>query len=333
MLLTTRTKSAQMKVHVPPEYSAARLRIVCATDLSSKSDFAVQRAVSLCEALDAQLMLLHVVGEELPMRLAGRRAERARTALQWQAKHLSGLRFAPELSVRIGRPSRTIARAAREWSADMVVLGSHRRRVDADLLSWSTAEHIAHRAQRPVLVVNTEAAREYCGVTFVAGKAIERFVHLADRFDFLDAAHLAVVPRLGALDAALQKAATVLSKAGERIDPALKLRWHRRSQTLIEEAGLHLLGVEIVSERPTARSLLARINQARHPQLLVAGIDRRDLFTRSLSRMTALLALRTRACDVLIASKSCARQMRAVSHFQLSDGMYEGAQGWPGTAR
>lgn len=314
MLFAARTPVHRASVHVVPSYSAARPRILCATDLSSRSEHAIQRALRVCDAVDGQLMLLHVVGDDVPMRLAGRRAERAHTALRWQVKHLRDLKHVPDVSVRIGHPYNTIARAAREWGADLIVVGMHRKESMARF-GYTTAERIAHRSRRPVLVVNTEANREYCGVTFCARRSLERFVQLADRFDLYDVAHVAVALPRSPLHAIGHAFAAIASMSRRSFAVALRERAHQRVQRMLEDTGMHLLGFEIVGGRPTPRRLLARIKQANAPQLLVVDVDRMSLVTRALPRTTALLALRSRACDVLIAPAASARRTAGALQF------------------
>jgi nucleotide-binding universal stress UspA family protein len=307
MLLSTKKEPRQVSVHVPPS-TVDRPKILCATDLSPRSDEAVRRTLSLCETLGGQALLLHIVDSEVPMRLAGRRAERAHAALSWLARQYSHLRAQPELSVRIGHPYTTIARAARAWDADLIVIGAHRT-ASAGGLTWSTAERIAHRAGRPVLVVNTDASRDYSGVMFAARKSLGSFVQLADRFDLFDTAHVSIVPHLSLTDRTLRQLAEWTKSARASYSTRLQQLIRRRSQGAIEQAGLHLLGFEIVSERSTPHSLLARIKKARGSQLLVTAADRRSLIVRALARTTAILALRTRACDVLVAPTSVVRRL------------------------
>jgi nucleotide-binding universal stress UspA family protein len=308
MLLSTRREPTQVSVHVPPPSVGDRPKILCATDLSPRSEEAVRRALSLCDALGGQALLLHVVDSDVPMRLAGRRAERAYSALRWLARQFAYLRAQAELSVRIGPAYATIARAARTWGADLIVIGAHRT-TSAGGLTWSTAERIAHRAGRPVLVVNTDASRDYSGVMFAARKSLGSFVQLADRFDLFDTAHVSVVPHSSQTDRMLQRLTEWAKSAQAALSARLQALVHRRSRRAIEEAGLHLLGFEILSGRPTPHSLLARMKKARGPQLLVAATNRRSLIMRTLARTTAILALRTKVCDVLVASEACARRM------------------------
>jgi nucleotide-binding universal stress UspA family protein len=317
MLLSTRKEPRQVSVHVPPPSAVDRLKILCATDLSPRSEEAVRRALSLSEALGAEALLLHIVDSDVPMRLAGRRAERAHTALRWLARQFSHLRVQPELSVRIGHPYTTVARAARSWHADLIVIGAHRT-ASAGGLTWSSAERIAHRAGRPVLVVNTDASRDYGGVMFAARKSLGSFVQLADRFDLFDTAHVSIVPHLSLTDRILRQLAEWTKSACASHSARLQQLIYRRSRRTIEQAGLHLLGFEIVSGRSTPHSLLARIKKAKGPQLFVAATDRRSLIVRTLARTTAILALRTGVCDVLVASDACARRMHQSGGFRFS---------------
>ena len=308
MMLSTRTKPIHIDVHGPPSYTPARLKILCATDLSSKSEPAIRRALSLAQTLDGQVMLLHVVDSKLTMRLAGRRAERAHSALQWHARRHAHLRVAPELSVRVGDAHSTIARVAKNWNADLIVLGAHTKR-RAQILRWTTAERIVHSAKRPVLVVNSDADRDYRGVTFVARNDIGLFVQAADQFDLFSTAHVSVAPHAAMIDRIACLFGSIMRRTWPMLAMSLQALVHRRSQRIIDDAGLHLLGFELVGGAQSARTLLSHIKKDSDPQLLVAAIGRSSMLTGALPRSAASLALRTRACDVLVASTASLRQI------------------------
>lgn len=306
MMLSANRKPTQFAVHAPPSHAAFQPRILCATDLSSRSEHAIARTLNLCEALEGRALLLHVVADDIPLRLAGRRADRAHGALQWHARQFVHLKVKPELSVRIGPPHATIARAAQSWGADLIVLGLHRER-SSNELTWSTAERLAHRVRRPALVINTEAKRDYRGVTFIAGRDASLGVQLADQYDLFSTAHVSIVPFLSPK----ARAALTLARWTESRDAARAVQLRsfadRSSQQAIEDAGLHRMEVEIVSGRATPRVLISRIKKGKRPQLLVAGVSRNPLRLRSLARLSALSALRTRVCDVLLFPEASAR--------------------------
>jgi nucleotide-binding universal stress UspA family protein len=162
------SQTARLKVHLARSYEARPLKVLCATDLWASSDFAVQRALTLAEAADASLLLLHVVDEDAPLRILGRRAERAHSALRWRVRQHRPRDGLPAISVRIGKPRHMIARVARDWHADLIVLGPYRART-ADWLLGTTAERLALITGRPILVVNRQRADEYGDVALAAG--------------------------------------------------------------------------------------------------------------------------------------------------------------------
>ena len=141
------------KVHADSLLGSARFRLMCATDLWARSDLALQKALWLSEVTDAQLLLLHVVDGELPLRIAGRKAA---------------------VSVRVGNPQQTIIKVARDWRADMVVLGAASARV-LDRIRGTTAERVASEASCPALVVNRGEPGAYSGAGVIAASCCQAF--------------------------------------------------------------------------------------------------------------------------------------------------------------
>jgi nucleotide-binding universal stress UspA family protein len=131
-------------------------RILCAIDLERASDRAFDRALSLAAIGDAKLFVLHVVPADLPY------SWRSRERLEY----LTGVRERAEalgIKVRIeeqhGDPARVIVLHANAKKADIVILGSNRRRGWRRLREGSVAERVLRRAAWPVLVVPWDARR------------------------------------------------------------------------------------------------------------------------------------------------------------------------------
>ncbi len=112
---------ARLKVHLAPSYEERPLKVLCATDLWASSDFAVQRALTLAETADARLLLLHVVDEDAPLRILGRRAERAsRTTTKMRAHKI--LNFEPVRqgnAIAAGHAAHATADASKMCSREM----------------------------------------------------------------------------------------------------------------------------------------------------------------------------------------------------------------------
>lgn len=129
-------------------------KILCAIDLTKASRNAFDRALSLARMSKARLYVLHVVPANRPF--------------SWQASErlelLSRLRRRAE---REGVPVRTVeqhddpARAivlhANARKADLVVLGSNRRRGWQRFREGSVGERVLRRAAWPVLIVPWDA--------------------------------------------------------------------------------------------------------------------------------------------------------------------------------
>src|SRR6187549_1187000 len=117
-----------------------QLKVLCATRALSRSDATVWRAHAIARELGAQLLLLHVVEFATPMRTVRRRGALAYSVLDASARAL-GL-DSEYISVRSGQPHRTIADAAIEWDADLIVIGPYRRRF-GESVRGTSAERIA----------------------------------------------------------------------------------------------------------------------------------------------------------------------------------------------
>jgi nucleotide-binding universal stress UspA family protein len=131
-------------------------RILCAIDLEKASERAFDRALSLATIGNARLFILHVTPAKVPFsRRAGERLEYL-TELRERAE-------AAGVKVRVdeqhGDPADLIALHATAKDADIVILGSNRRRGWQRLREGSVAERVLRRAAWPVLIVPWDARR------------------------------------------------------------------------------------------------------------------------------------------------------------------------------
>ena len=161
-----------------------------ATDLSARSDRAVERAISLARPTGAALTILHVVDADLPGRLADRLADEARVLI---AEHVASVPgrdvVAPAIEVVFGRDHRDIADIAAKVGAGLIVAGIHRNETP-ELFRGTTVERLIRCAPCPVLMVKTKPLRPYrrvvIGVDFseCSRRAVEFAVHLLPDSEF-----------------------------------------------------------------------------------------------------------------------------------------------------
>ena len=136
--------------------------IVVATDLSRVSARAVEVGIDLARRLSARLLLVNVLDLG---RLSGRgrhdrvdqaRAEREPVLLDLvRAARTAGVDA--EYLLWQGAPVETITEAATSEDAEMIVVGTHRRRGPGRMLLGSVSDELVRTAGVPVLIVPTEA--------------------------------------------------------------------------------------------------------------------------------------------------------------------------------
>lgn len=148
-------------------------RIVAATDFSTFSERAVQRAARIARQHGAELHLLHVVRplDLYPGLTLGpddfgqhdrdlQQAEQSR--LDAMAADLAGqFGITVHAVTRLGRAHTEIAAYAQEASADLVVAGARGESTLLDLFLGSTASRLLRATTHPVLIVRKTADEPY----------------------------------------------------------------------------------------------------------------------------------------------------------------------------
>jgi nucleotide-binding universal stress UspA family protein len=129
-------------------------KVLCAVDLTKASHNAFDRALSIARASKARLYVLHAVPANYPF--SWHQSERLQllTNLRERAER-EGV---PVRTVeQHGDPARTIVLHADARKADLVVLGSNRRRGWQRFREGSVGERVLRRAAWAVLVVPWDA--------------------------------------------------------------------------------------------------------------------------------------------------------------------------------
>ncbi len=141
-------------------------RVLIAVDGSEMSTRAVGVGVTLASALGAQVAMVHAVNVTGAVAVeGGPPAAEMRQILLDDGKGIlaQAAKDAPGVAVvhqflREGAPGAEVCASAREWGADLIVIGTHGRGGLSRLLMGSTAEAVVRHAPCPVLVVPATAA-------------------------------------------------------------------------------------------------------------------------------------------------------------------------------
>ena len=271
-----------------------------ATDLSARSDRALERAVSLARDHGAHLTVVHVVDEDLPPALAEAQLKAARHAIQ---EHIGALAAddGPDISIEVlyGRAHADILEMCGKITADLIVLGVHREDASADMFRGTTAERLLRAGNVPVLMVRDRASGPYrrsiVGVDFsvYSRRAIEfaiKFVTNGECF----LVHAYDVPFKGFL-------------YGRDTQSEIREQHEKQFDLLLDgETAAALAGlaekapkIECVMQEGSSREVIYQQFRRLEPDLLVIGTHGRTGVAHAVLGSVAEDLLRAPPCDVL----------------------------------
>jgi len=137
-------------------------RLLVATDLSTRSQRALVRALSLAETIGAEVHALHVVNADLPASIAKYERTEAAKLIQRQAEAARAGRGVPlTVDAILGHPVADVLAVADARAVDLIVVGTHRTSPLKDLFVGATADQLIRLAKRPVLVVRDQLEHPY----------------------------------------------------------------------------------------------------------------------------------------------------------------------------
>jgi nucleotide-binding universal stress UspA family protein len=141
-------------------------RILVPIDFSEYSLHALQYAVRFAKQFKAELLLLHVIepvvyptdfsfGQIAFPNIEDELHRRGEEELK-RLREEVGREVAARSFIRLGKPFLEITEAAREHSADLIIIASHGHTGVEHILFGSTAEKVIRKAHCPVLTVRAK---------------------------------------------------------------------------------------------------------------------------------------------------------------------------------
>ena len=279
----------------------ARSRIVCATDLRVRSNFALNRAVQLARQTGARLTLVHAVDARRSAPRVRAQVNRAYVQLLSMVDRTFGSAAAADSVVRAGGPLDVIVKVATEVDADLVVLAApQRRRLDS--IFGTTAERLLRAMQRPVLVVHRRTTFSYRRVSMAVdlSNASLPMIQAAARLGMLERAettllHATAPPLAGMLKTVgVEEQAIADYKQGWQDDARVRL------QAMLTAAEMDIERTRILVRTEPPAAAILRVIEEERPDLLTIGASRWFLIKRLLIGSVADKVLRTSMCDVLV---------------------------------
>lgn len=163
--------------------------LLIASDLSERSDRAIQRGFMLAAEMGARATVVSIVDDSLPEELIAELERRSRDLLHATASSLAGnVEF--EIIVRRGDAISQLVEIVNSGGFDMAVVGIHRSRGVFDGLRPTTVESVVSQSLRPILLVAAPAHAAYGRVLAPVGfspacqRAVEVSLCLAPKAAF-----------------------------------------------------------------------------------------------------------------------------------------------------
>ncbi|MCB4825339.1 universal stress protein [Roseicella aerolata] len=282
----------------------ATMRLLCATDLSSRSDRAMRRAAALAREAEGKLVLLSAVDDDQPEGLVASERREVTMLLSEQARampEMQGLK--PRMRVEAGDAFDMIIRVAAEEAVDLIVLGEHRKRLLLDMFIGTTIERVMRRGRWPVLMVNRPAERLYRRVLVAMdmSEPSAQALCAAIRLGFAGRGELTVFhafqqPGRGSMMLAdLSAEAIAEHVAATATQTRAELGRYLRGLDLGLESQLPPIALEEGAPAEALRRAVDRLS----PDLVVIGTRGYGAIGRLVLGSVAEEALRTLDCDVL----------------------------------
>ena len=143
-------------------------RILCPIDGSATSNRGMLEAINLAKDQDAKLRFFHIIDTYIPVidgvgsfvpvdmtDILRKNAEDVIEKASVTAKK-AGVDADAKITETVGgRPSKYIVEQANDWSAELIVMGTHGLRGFNRMVMGSDAENVVRTSSVPVLLVNT----------------------------------------------------------------------------------------------------------------------------------------------------------------------------------
>lgn len=290
--------------------SESRRVVLCASDLTARSDGAVRRAAALADQIDARAVFVHAVDASQPDEVIRMQVNRAHVQLRSDAERAM-CSAAPgfETEVRLGKPLQAIAEAAREWQPQFIVIAAPRRRA-FDALIGTAAERLIRSAHCPVLAVRGSLDGSYKRVVIATdlGASFESIARTAADICVLSSADTWIVHAFDHLyhgvTAANERERTAIVAYERRLRDGITVEIARE----LEEIGVSLARVRISVLPAQPIEAIESVTQYVKPDLVVIGANPSLMLRRLIAGSVAHEVFRRADCDILAVPPSAARK-------------------------
>jgi universal stress protein E len=286
---------------------AVMRRILAATDFSTRSHRALRRAGLLARKRDAGLTLVHVVEDDQPRSLIELERREASKFLDEQIHSLAELRGVRcNFLLAGGAAFDGILQTARISSADLIVMGSHRKQLLRDVFIGTTVERVIRGGTYPVLMVNKAVDHPYERVLAATdmSEVSARAIRIGEDFGMTDNANLILVHAFLAPTTTKTTLADASAGAINAYVDEERLRTNADLSAFIEANRFSAEKWSRHVEPGTPFEVISRVVQEKMSDLLILGTHGRTGIEKFFLGSVAEEALRALDVDILVVPQS-----------------------------
>ena len=278
------------------------MRLLVATDFSSRSDRAIRRALIIARQVGAGLHLVHVVDGDRPEALiAPERAAASDLLAEVAAAIHSQDGIQADWTIVVDDVHAGILATAETLKAELIVIGPHRQRLK-DVFVGTTAERLVRQTTFPLLIAVDTPAGHYRRTLLALDfdQASKSAGLEALRLGIFDDTEVVIMHAFdaageGMMRRTMEHPATIDSYVDDVARDA-----GERLQALVRELGLPPTSRTVVSMKGTPARTILESAQEIESDFIVLGTNQRKGFERALVGSVTADVIRDAHRDVLI---------------------------------
>ena len=283
------------------------MQILVATDFSTRSQRALRRAGLLARERNAKLTLVHVVEDDQPRTLIELERREASKFLDEQIYSLDELRGVRcSFLLGSGAAFDGILQTAIICSADLIVMGSHRRQLLRDVFVGTTVERVIRSGIYPVLMVNNAVDHPYRKVLAATdmSEVSAWAIRVGETLGLNDKADLTLVHAFSALTAGKMSLADARASSIDAYVDEERRRANADLSAFIEANKFGTAKWSRYVELGTPFAVISRVVQEKMPDLLILGTHSRSGVQKFFLGSVAEEALRSLDVDILVVPRA-----------------------------
>jgi universal stress protein E len=283
------------------------MNILAATDFSTRSHRALRRAGLLARERQAELTLVHVLEDDHPRSMVELERRGASRFLNDQINSLAELRGVRcRFLLAAGAAFDGILKTAKISSADLIVMGSHRKQLLRDVFVGTTIERVIRIGSYPVLMANQAVDHPYEKVLVATdmSEVSAWAIRISEALGMGDKANLTLVHAFSNLATNKMIFADASVDSTNAYVDAERLRANAELSAFIEANRFSAQNWSRHVELGTPFEVISRVVQEKMPDLLILGTHGRSRIVKFFLGSVTEEVLRALDVDILVVPRA-----------------------------